>query len=175
MEAHAFEAVKNNVFGTLEVASAAAAHGVETFVMISTDKAVRPANIMGASKRIAEMAVHAFGCRGHEVRFGALRQRPRQQWQRGAHLQGADRGGGPVRVTHPGMRRYFMTIPEAAQLVLQASTMGSGGEIFVLDMGEPVKIVDLASNLIRFRVSSRTRTSESRSPVCGRARSCSRS
>ena len=130
MEAHAFEAVENNVFGTLEVASAAAAHGVETFVMISSDKAVRPANIMGASKRIAEMVVHAFGCRGPKfvsVRFGNV------LGSNGSVVpifKDQIASGGPVCVTHPEMVRYFMTIPEAAQLVLQASTMGSGGEVF---------------------------------------------
>ena len=149
MEAHAFEAVENNVFGTLEMAAASADHGVEAFVMISSDKAVRPTNVMGASKRIAEMVVHAQQGRGPRyasVRFGNV------LGSNGSVVpifKQQIANGGPVCVTHPDMVRYFMTIPEAAQLVLQASTMGRGGEVFVLDMGEPVRIVDLARNLIR--------------------------
>ncbi len=148
MEAHAFEAVENNVFGTLNVVQAARHFGVREFVMISSDKAVRPANIMGATKRIAELVVRSLqpaGSRYVSVRFGNVLGSNgsvvpvfKEQIAR----------GGPVTVTHPAMSRYFMTIPEACQLVLQASTMGHGGEIFVLDMGEPVKIVDLARNLI---------------------------
>ncbi len=148
MEAHVFEAIENNVFGTLNTVEAAREYGVEEFVMISSDKAVRPANVMGVSKRIAELLVRSFeGGRGAyvSVRFGNVLGSNgsvvpifKEQIAR----------GGPVVVTHPEMRRYFMTIPEACQLVLQASTMGSGSEIFVLDMGEPVKIVDLARNLI---------------------------
>jgi FlaA1/EpsC-like NDP-sugar epimerase len=148
MEAHVFEALENNVFGTYMTALAAAEHGVEDFVMISTDKAVRPTSIMGVSKRLAELAVNSLqngGTRFVSVRFGNVLGSngsviPQFKKQIAA--------GGPVTVTHPEMQRYFMTIPEASQLVLQASTMGQGGEIFVLDMGEPVKIVDLARNLI---------------------------
>jgi FlaA1/EpsC-like NDP-sugar epimerase len=148
MEAHAFEAVANNVFGTFNVAVAAAEAGVEDFVMISSDKAVRPTNVMGASKRVAELVIRSLqngGPRFVSVRFGNVLGSngsvvPIFKQQIAA--------GGPLTVTHPEMRRYFMTIPEAAQLVLQASTMGHGGEIFVLDMGEPVKIVDLARQLI---------------------------
>jgi FlaA1/EpsC-like NDP-sugar epimerase len=148
MERHLFEAIENNVFGTLNVVEAARAHGVSEFVMISSDKAVRPANVMGATKRVAELVVRAFqpaGGRYVSVRFGNVLESNgsvvpifKEQIAR----------GGPVTVTHPEMRRYFMTIPEACQLVLQASTMGNGGEVFVLDMGEPVRIVDLAHNLI---------------------------
>jgi FlaA1/EpsC-like NDP-sugar epimerase len=148
MEAHVFEAFENNVIGTLNVVEAARAQGVGEFVMISSDKAVRPANVMGATKRIAEMLVRSRQPQGGKyvsVRFGNV------LGSNGSVVpvfKDQIARGGPVTVTHPEMRRYFMTIPEACQLVLQASTMGRGGEIFVLDMGEPVRIVDLAKNLI---------------------------
>ncbi len=164
MEAHVFEAVENNVFGTWNVALAAARHGVEDFVMISSDKAVRPTNIMGATKRVAELLILALQENGDRHEFpnsGNSSQSPFSRYVavRFGNVLGSNgsvipifkqqiAGGGPVTVTHPEMRRYFMTIPEASQLVLQASTMGHGGEIFVLDMGAPVKIVDLARNLI---------------------------
>jgi len=151
MEQHnAWQAVRNNVLGTWTVASSAQRHGVGKFVMISTDKAVNPANVMGASKRLAEMVCQALQASGSTsfvmVRFGnvlgstgSVIPKFREQIAR----------GGPITVTHPEITRYFMSIPEAAQLVLQAGLMGQGGEIFVLDMGEPVKIVDLAKDLIR--------------------------
>jgi FlaA1/EpsC-like NDP-sugar epimerase len=148
METHVFEAVENNVFGTLNVALAAAGQNVEDFVMISSDKAVRPTNVMGATKRIAELVIRSLqngGVKYVSVRFGNV------LGSNGSVVpifKEQIAQGGPVTVTHPEMRRYFMTIPEACQLVLQSSTMGKGGEIFVLDMGEPVRIVDLARTLI---------------------------
>ena len=148
MEAHVFEAIENNVFGTYNVAVAAAEHGVEDFVMISSDKAVRPTNIMGATKRVAELLLLALqnGCTKYvAVRFGNV------LGSNGSVIPIFKKqiaAGGPVTVTHPDMRRFFMTIPEACQLVLQAAAIGEGGQICILDMGEPVKIVDLARNLI---------------------------
>lgn len=159
---NAFQALRNNVLGTLACARAAREHGVEKFILVSTDKAVNPTNVMGASKRLAEMVCQALrpfpyaanrdspgevpGTRFISVRFGNVLGSsgsviPKFQQQIEA--------GGPVTVTHPEINRFFMSIPEAAQLVLQAGLMGQGGEIFVLDMGEPVKIADLARLMIK--------------------------
>jgi len=147
---NAWQAIRNNVLGTWTVAHAAQLHGVGKFVMVSTDKAINPTNVMGASKRLAEMVCQAMQPLGSMrfvmVRFGNVLGSTgsvvptfRAQIAR----------GGPITVTHPDITRYFMSIPEAAQLVLQAGLMGSGGEIFVLEMGEPVKIADLAKDMIR--------------------------
>jgi len=149
-EENAFQAVANNVLSTLAMARAAQRAAAEKFLLVSTDKAVNPVNVMGASKRLAELACQALQPAGNTqfviVRFGnvlgstgSVVPRFREQITR----------GGPVTVTHPQIERYFMSIPEAAQLVLQAGLMGQGGEIYVLDMGEPVKIADLARQMIR--------------------------
>ena len=151
MEISPTEAVKNNVFGTMNVMQAGEKHGAERFVMLSTDKAVNPTSVMGATKRVAEIAMQLFSrsSRIHcsAVRFGNVL---------GSHgsviplFEAQIRAGGPVTLTHPDIIRFFMTIPEAASLVLQAGSMNSSGRIYVLDMGEPVRIVELAEKLIRF-------------------------
>ena len=151
MEIHPVEAVKTNVLGTRIVAEAAAKYGVQRFVLVSTDKAVRPTNVMGATKRLAELVIHNINGRGGATVFVAVRF---------GNVLGSVGSvipifrkqlmtTGKLTVTHPEASRYFMLIPEAAGLILQAGSMGQGGEVFVLDMGEPVKIVDLAKNLIR--------------------------
>lgn len=150
MERNCFQAITNNVFGTYNVALAAQQYGVNRFVLISSDKAVNPTNIMGTTKRVAELIL--LGLQKSTTRFCAVRF-GNVLGSNGSVLpifQQQIAKGGPITVTHPEAKRYFMTIPEAAQLVLQASAMGRGGEIFVLDMGEPVKIVDLATNVVRY-------------------------
>lgn len=150
VEYNVVEGVRNNVFGTWYAAEAAISAGVETFVLISTDKAVRPTNVMGASKRLAELVLQALAQRQSATRFCMVRF---------GNVLGSSgsvvplfreqiRKGGPITVTHKDIIRYFMTIPEAAQLVLQAGAMGKGGDVYVLDMGEPVKIADLAKRMI---------------------------
>ncbi len=154
VECNLVEGLRNNVFGTLSLALAAIETRVETFVMVSTDKAVRPTNVMGATKRLTELICQAFSC--HGVRHG----RPRFCMVRFGNVLGSSGSvvplfrqqierGGPLEVTHPDITRYFMTIPEAAQLVIQAGAMSQGGEVFVLDMGEPVRIADLAAHMVR--------------------------
>ncbi|MCZ8352538.1 MAG: nucleoside-diphosphate sugar epimerase/dehydratase [Rhizobium sp.] len=150
VEHNAIEGVRNNVFGTLVVAKASLAAGVDNFVLVSTDKAVRPANIMGASKRLAEMVLQALAQTMPTTKFSMVRF---------GNVLGSSgsvvplfrdqiRGGGPITLTHPDITRFFMTIPEAAQLVIQAGAMAEGGDLFVLDMGEPVRIIDLARRMV---------------------------
>lgn len=150
VEHNVVEGVRNNVFGTLYTAKAAIAANVETFVLISTDKAVRPTNVMGTTKRMAELALQALAKKSHNTRFCMVRF---------GNVLGSSGSvvplfksqiskNGPVTVTHPDITRFFMTIPEASQLVIQAGAMGKGGDVFVLDMGKPVKIVDLAIKMI---------------------------
>jgi FlaA1/EpsC-like NDP-sugar epimerase len=144
------EGLRNNVFGTLTVAQAAIDGGIDDFVLISTDKAVRPTNVMGASKRVAEIVLQALAAnqpttRMSMVRFGNV------LGSSGSVVplfRGQIKAGGPITITHEEVTRYFMTIPEAAQLVIQAGAMAHGGDVFVLDMGEPVKIIDLARKMI---------------------------
>ncbi|MEZ9235305.1 nucleoside-diphosphate sugar epimerase/dehydratase [Shewanella sp. 10N.286.52.A9] len=151
VEHNVVEGIRNNVFGTLNTARAAIAAKVETFVLISTDKAVRPTNVMGTTKRMAELVLQAFSKEKHQTRFCMVRF---------GNVLGSSgsvvplfrtqiANGGPVTVTHPEITRFFMTIPEASQLVIQAGAMGKGGDVFVLDMGKSVKIIDLASKMIR--------------------------
>jgi FlaA1/EpsC-like NDP-sugar epimerase len=152
------EAVENNIFGTHQVASAATRHGVEDFVLISSDKAVRPASVLGATKRLAELVClgtgrDTGGSRKPDTKFMAVRF-GNVLGSNGSVVRVFERqiaAGGPVTVTHPDMKRFFMTVVEAAQLVLQAAAMGEGGEIFGLDMGDPIRIVDLARAMMEAR------------------------
>jgi FlaA1/EpsC-like NDP-sugar epimerase len=149
LEKNPWEAVCNNITGSRVIMEMARKHEVERFVLVSTDKAVRPANVMGASKRVTELLLQAFQHRGTRfmaVRFGNV------VGSSGSVIpvfRNQIEQGGPVTVTHPEVRRFFMTIPEAAQLILQAGALGQGGEIFILKMGTPIKIVDMARDLIR--------------------------
>jgi FlaA1/EpsC-like NDP-sugar epimerase len=151
VEFNVVEGVKNNVFGTWRTAEAAIASGVETFVLISTDKAVRPTNVMGTTKRLAELVLQALAQRQTGTRFCMVRF---------GNVLGSSgsvvplfrkqiKNGGPITLTHQDITRYFMTIPEASQLVIQAGAMGRGGDVFVLDMGQPVRIYDLAVKMVR--------------------------
>jgi len=163
------EGLRNNVFGTEAVANSAIASGVESVILISSDKAVRPTNMMGASKRLAELVCQAAARRQSStifsmVRFGnvlgssgSVIPRFRQQVEQ----------GGPITVTHPEITRYFMTIPEAAQLVIQAGAMATGGDVFLLDMGEPLKIVDLADRIVRLSGLTPYRMSPAPHPFTG--------
>ena len=151
VERNPIEGVRNNVFGTWRAAEAAIAAGVGTFVLISSDKAVRPTNVMGATKRLAELILQGLAEQGVPtrlcmVRFGNVLD---SSGSVVPLFREQVRKGGPVTVTHPEVERYFMTIPEAAQLVIQASAMAQGGDVFLLDMGEPVRILDLARRMIR--------------------------
>jgi FlaA1/EpsC-like NDP-sugar epimerase len=151
VEHNVIEGLRNNSFGTATAAEAAVAEGVEAFILISTDKAVRPTNVMGASKRLAELVCQAWANRQTRTRFSMVRF---------GNVLGSSGSviplfrrqiaeGGPITVTHPEINRYFMTIPEAAQLVIQAGALAKGGDVFVLDMGEPVLIVELAQRMAR--------------------------
>ena len=151
MEGNPLEAIKNNVYGTYKTAAIADKYGAEKFILISTDKAVNPTNIMGASKRMAEMVICSLNSVAKNTCYASVRF---------GNVLGSNgsvvplfrkqiENGGPVTLTHPDMRRYFMTIPEAVQLVLEAGAMANGSETFVLDMGNPVRIYDLACDLIR--------------------------
>jgi FlaA1/EpsC-like NDP-sugar epimerase len=150
VEHNPIEGIRNNAYGTLSMANAAVAAKVKCFVLVSTDKAVRPTNVMGATKRLAELVLQAFARQGTGTRFSMVRF---------GNVLGSSgsvvplfrkqiAGGGPITLTHPDITRYFMTIPEAAQLVIQAGAMGEGGDVFVLDMGEPVRIADLAVRMV---------------------------
>ena len=151
VEENVVEGIRNNVFGTLSIVKLALKYKVENFILISTDKAVRPTNVMGASKRIAELICQAFAKEGATttlsmVRFGNVLGSSGSVIPR---FRSQIKAGGPVTVTHPDINRYFMTIPEASQLVIQAGAMANGGEVFVLDMGEPVRIADLAITMVK--------------------------
>ena len=146
-----WEAVKTNVFGTLNVSDLSVKYDVEKFVLVSTDKAVKPTNVMGATKRLAEMVTLNYNRKQNKTEFMAVRF-GNVLGSSGSVIpifQEQIKNGGPVTVTDPDMERYFMSIPEASQLILQAGSLGNGGEVFILDMGDPIKIIDIANELIR--------------------------
>ena len=150
-ESFPWEAIKTNVFGTLNLSELSVSHNVEKFVLVSTDKAVKPTNVMGASKRLAEIVIKNYNLLSNDTEFMAVRF-GNVLGSSGSVIpifQEQIKNGGPITITDPDMERYFMSIPEASQLILQAGSLGIGSEVFILDMGSPIKILDIANELIR--------------------------